>query len=530
MRDVYDYIIVGAGSAGCVLAWRLSENPRHRILLIESGPKDDNKLIAMPRGFAKLMGNPVDPHYWRYSASQGGNRPEEAWVKGRTLGGSSSINGMVYMRGTPDDYDGWQAAGCEGWGWDEMVRCFVAIENHQLGATPWRGGEGRLLVTLPARRSALGAAVIAAAGQAGTPAAADINDPDTTRQGGFGWQPRTIWAGRRFSAADAFLKPARTRPNLDVVTGTEALNIEFQGLRAQGVRVRQHGEIRVVQARAEIILSAGAINSPKLLQLSGIGSGTLLQTLGIETRVNAPAVGQNLREHRSIQIKYELNRGGHNASLRGLGLLGSIASYFAARRGALTDCVFDLGGFVKTMPGLVHPDAQIGVGLFSMDENGVNARPGMTMFGYFLRPESQGEVSIRSADPSVAPYINANYMATPADRSHSISLFRYIRQMARQPALAPFIAAEINPGAECQSDEDLLEASFSFGTPGYHVAGTCRMGSDAAAVLDPALRVNGVQGLRVVDTSIMPTMVSGNTNAPAMAIAWRAADLIQADG
>jgi choline dehydrogenase-like flavoprotein len=523
----YDYIIVGAGSAGCVVAARLSENPARSVLLVESGPADSSPYIAMPMGIGKLNA-PGDPHYWHYSASQGGNRPDEPWVKGRTLGGSSSINGMVYVRGAPADYDAWEAAGCRGWGWSTMRRCFMALEDHELGPAEDRGTGGLLKITLGRPPGPLGRAVLAAAAEAGIPMVDDLNAEQTTAEGGFARQPRTISGGRRFSAATAFLNPARGRKNLTVLTDTDVLEITFEERRASGVRLRDARGERCATARREVILAAGAIQSPKLLQLSGIGPSALLAGLGISVRVDAAGVGRNLREHRTVSVSYKLTRGGHNVWLRGPGLYASALRYFVLRQGALTNSTFDLGGFVKSMSGLDRPDGQIGVGLFSFGPKGVSDHPGMTMFGYFLRPESQGRIEIRSPDPDAAPFIDANYLATETDRAHTISLIRTIRRIGAQPALAPFIVAEVLPGAQVTSDDDLIEASFTYGTSGYHVAGTCRMGSDACAVLDPELRVRGVKGLRVVDTSIMPALISGNTNAPAMAIGWRASELIMA--
>jgi len=346
-------------------------------------------------------------------------------------------------------------------------------------------------------------------------------------QGGFARQPRTISKGQRCSAATAFLRPARRRLNLAIATKTDVLLVVFEGRRACGVRVRDSAGERQIAASREVILSAGAIETPKLLQLSGVGPGPLLRSQGIEVRIDAPQVGANLREHRTVSIVYELAHGGHNAWLRGPGLYASIVQYCLFRKGALTSATFDLGGFVKTMPGLDRPDGQVGVGLFSFGAAGVSHRPGMTMFGYFLRPQSQGKIEIRSPDPSVPPYIEANYLATEADRAHTVSLMRYMRKIGSQPALAFFGAAEILPGPDCEGDQQLIDASFQFGSSGFHVAGTCRMGSDSASVVDPELKVRGVDGLRVVDTSIMPELVSGNTNAPAMAVAWRAAELIR---
>lgn len=525
-REIFDVIIVGAGSSGCVLAERLSADRGVQVLVVESGPPDDSALIAMPMGIGRLAATPDDPHYWRFKASKGGNRDEEDWVKGRTLGGSSSINGMVYVRGMPADYDAWEAGGASGWGWSTMGRCFRELENHDLGPGPWRGTGGPLQVTVPRHRDPLGDAVIAAAGQAGTPAVADINDPATQATGGFGRQPRTISQGRRFSAASAFLRPAASRPNLTIVTGTDVTAILFAGNRASGVRLRDAAGEREVGATREVILSAGAINSPKLLQLAGIGPAEVLRAAGIAPRVDAPGVGRNLREHRTISISYRLTRGGKNGALRGPGLYLAALRYYLTRGGPLSQAMFDVGGFVKTMDGLDRADGQVGVGLFSFGAEGISREPGMTMFGYFMRPDSAGTIAIRSPDPLAPPAIDANYLATARDRAHTVALMRHIRRIGAQSALAPYVAEEMLPGATAVSDDDLVEASFAYGTSGYHVAGTCRMGGDAASVVDTDLKVRGVEGLRVVDTSIMPEL-SGNTNAPAMAIAWRAAEIIR---
>jgi choline dehydrogenase-like flavoprotein len=290
--------------------------------------------------------------------------------------------------------------------------------------------------------------------------------------------------------------------------------------------LRKEDAFHAVIARREVILSAGGIHSPKLLQLSGIGPANILQRHGIQVRVNSPEVGRNLQDHRTVKVVFQLKRGGHNRKLRGLGLVFSALSYGLARRGALTSCIWEVGGLVKTTPDLARPDCQIGVSLFTHDSKGVSKTPAMAIFGYVVRPESRGEILIASADPAAAPIINANFLSHSWDQQHTISLFRHMRRVAQQPALAPHIAAEVEPGPAAASDEDLVEASFKQGGCGMHVSGTCRMGSDAASVLDPDLRVRGVTGLRVVDTSIMPTLVSGNTNGPAMVLAWHAAERI----
>jgi choline dehydrogenase len=531
LQQKYDYIIVGAGSAGCVLANRLSEDRSLSVLLIESGPPDTSPLIAMPRGIGKLL-SAGNPHVWDYQVAPRVGLKPELWLKGRALGGSSSINGMVYVRGAPADYDHWEGLGCTGWGWRQMGPLFVALEDHELGVGEWRGVGGPLKVSMHPQGNPLCEAVLNAAEQAGTPRALDINEVNTVGQGGMGYQPVTTYKGKRFSAVRAFLAPALNRPNLEVLTGTDALRIEFQKNRATAVVVRDRETTRNILVSGELILAAGAIESPKLLQLSGIGPGPFLQSLGIPVVVDAPSIGANLREHRYLAMQYRVTGGSLNNRLSGMGLLRSLLDYALRSKGPLTHSAHEVGGFVKTRPELDRPDAQIGVGLYSMSGSGnevnLDTDPGITLGGYFMRPESQGTIRIQSADPAARPYIDANHLASDIDKRSAISLFRWIRRLAAQPALAPWLVSATTPGTEIQSDEQILDAFLRFGNTAYHVCGTVRMGSDSAAALDPQLRLRGVENVRVADTSVMPTITSGNTNAPAMVIGLRAAALILA--
>jgi choline dehydrogenase len=530
LQQKYDYVIVGAGSSGCALANRLSEDSGVSVLLIESGPPDKSPLIAMPRGIGKLLA-PGNPHVWDYEAVPQPGLAPEVWLKGRTLGGSSSINGTVYVRGAPADYDSWEASGCSGWGWRDIGPHFVALENHELGASTWRGAAGPLRVSVHPSGNPLCEAVLEAAAQSGTRRVADVNDIDAVANGGMGYQTVNTYRGKRCSAARAFLAPARGRPNLEVITGTNVRRIEFQGRRAVGLLIEENGGTRSISLSGELILAAGAIESPKLLQLSGIGPAELLRAHAIPIVLDAPSVGGNLREHRYLAMQYRVTGGSLNSRLRGLGLLGSLLSYTLRSKGPLTHSAHEVGGFVKTRPHLDRPDAQIGVGLYSMVASGksvnIDPEPGLSIGGYFTRPQSRGFVRIKSPDPAVRPLIEANQLSAETDIESSIALFRWIRRLAEQPALAPWLVSEITPGPAYESDREIIDAFLRFGSTAYHVCGTVRMGSEPDAPLDPQLRLKGIENVRVADTSIMPTLVSGNTNAPAMVIGLRAAEIIR---
>jgi choline dehydrogenase len=526
MMERYDYIIVGAGSSGCVLANRLSADPGTRVLLIESGPDDKSPFIHMPRGIGKLLA-PGNAHVYAYPVTPAGNQPEEIWLKGRAIGGSSSINGMVYMRGSPQDYDDWEKAGCTGWGWDRIGRQYLALEDHVLGADAWRGTGGPLKISQHPSGNPLCDAILDAAGEMGVPTVADVNHVDVVADQGMGYQVLTTHKGKRFSAARAFLDPVRRRANLDILTGVRVERILFEGKRACGVQLAD----RAIACHGEIILSAGAVESPKLLELSGIGDSARLQALGITPLVHSPQVGENLREHRYVAVDWRVKSGSSNQSLQRLGLIASVLRYFLFGSGPMTDAAHEVGGFIKTRPQLDRPDAQIGSMLVTMSlgANGapvLDSFPGMRVLGYFTRPESRGWTHITSPDPADAPAINANHFAEDIDRQTARDLFKWLRRLGRQPALSDWIVEEIGTGAAYQTDDDIAANLLRLGGTAFHISGTAAMGADDASVLDPQLRVRGVEGLRVCDTSIMPTLVSGNTNAPAMAIAMNAADII----
>ncbi len=480
----------------------------------------------MPRGIGKLLA-PGNAHVYAYPVTPAGNQTEEIWLKGRTVGGSSSINGMVYMRGSPQDFDDWEKAGCTGWGWDRIGKAYVALEDHVLGAAEWRGVGGPLKISQHAAHNPLCDAILGAAGEMGVPTVKDVNHVDVVADQGMGYQVLTTFKGQRFSAARAFLEPVRNRPNLDILTGAQVHRVLFDGTRASGVRLAD----RTIACMGEIILSAGAVESPKLLELSGIGDSARLAALGIDTLVHSPLVGENLREHRYVAMDWKVKRGSSNQKLQGLGLVASALRYFLNSSGPMTDAAHEVGGFIKTRPTLDRPDAQIGSMLVTMSIGADGAPvldrfPGMRVLGYFTRPESRGWTHITSADPTTPPAINANHFAQEIDRQTALDLFKWLRRLGQQPALADWIVAETGKGAAFQTDEEIAANLLTLGGTAFHIAGTAAMGADPGSVLDPQLRVRGVEGLRVCDTSIMPTLVSGNTNAPAMAVALNATDII----
>lgn len=531
MKDHYDYIIVGAGSAGCPLAEKLSADPKRLVLLVESGPADDSTFINMPRGLGLIL-NPGSKYIWDYQVQPGGNQPAERWFRGRTLGGSSSVNGMIYMRGAPRDYDGWAAMGCDGWSWNEVLPAFIALEDHDLGPGPERGAGGPQHITTHAEGDPLCEAILAATQEMGISRVADVNGSEAVREGGIGYQPATRWRGQRFSSARAFLDGSRARPNLDIVTETDVLRVEFTGNRASGIRIQGKDGERSIGAGREVIIAAGAIQTPLLLQQSGIGPAPLLQSLGIAVVVDAPDVGRNLREHRHADLRLQVRSHSQNRDLGGWRAGLSMLRYMLARKGPMTHSAHEVGGFAKSDPALDHADLQFGLMSLSASSTGkagdiaLDPFPGITFVTYFTRPESQGEVRLTSADGSTPPYINVNHLSAEIDRQRFVAAFRWNRRLAQQPALKHWVVEECAPASTMESDDEILANAMSLGGSCFHTAGTARMGADDRAVVDLKLRVRGVTGLRIADTSIMPTLISGNTNGPAMMIGLRAAEFI----
>lgn len=536
MVDSADFIIVGAGSAGCVLASELSANPANRVVVIESGPMDNNFLLEMPRGIGKILA-PGNKYVWSYDIDKGAGHGEENWLKGRAIGGSSSVNGMVYSRGFASDYDLWvDQYGCEGWGWSDMLPHFMAHEDHEFGANDNRGVGGPIRVTghpvddAGPKARQLCDAFLEATDAAGTPRVQDTNEAS---DGGVGYQPRNISKGKRQSAARVFLHPAMSRPNLTVLHSTDVAKIVFEGKKAVGVEVRTAAGSQVIRCNREVILSAGGIESPKLLQLSGVGPADKLAALGINVVHDSPQVGQNLREHYYLQVKYRVTTGSLNGDFQGLKLVWNMLRYLIGRNGPMANAAQEMIAYIKTRDGLARPDCQLGAGLYTLNKGPdgpeLDTEPGFTIGGYHMHPQSQGELMITSADYTVKPHIVANYLQHPDDQAASIAMVRYIRKIAEQPALAPFLVSELEPGLDVNDDAAILAAFNKLGGTAYHVAGTCRMGADEGSVVDPQTRVRGVDGLRVVDTSIFPELISGNTNAPAMAAGRNAAAMILRD-
>jgi len=524
-----DYVVVGAGSAGCVVAARLSEDPSVRVVVLEAGGKDSNIWIHVPIGYGKTI---VDPSVnWMYETEPdpGANGRKLFWPRGKVLGGSSSINGLLYVRGQPADYDHWRQLGNQGWAWDDVLPYFKRSEGRVgAGDDALRGRDGPLSVIDFAARSRLSEAYRASAMQVGIPNNDDYNG---ATQEGVGYYQNTMKNGRRWSAHRAFLQPAMKRPNLRVITHAQAERVLMAGRRAVGVSYRQGNESHTVRATREVILCGGAINSPQLLMLSGIGPATHLAERGIEPVHDLPGVGQNLQDHYQVRFVYKCTEAitvnDIMMSPARMALMG--LQYALFRTGPLTASAGQVGIFTKSRPELDAPDIQFHFIGFSADRPG----EGLHKFSGFsqnicqLRPESRGEILLKSSDPLAAPAIHPNYLSAELDRTVLIDGLKLGRQIANQAPIRAFIASEHLPGEHIQTDSELLEYARNYGGTIFHPIGTAKMGRDAMAVVDDQLRVHGIDALRVADAAVMPSMVSGNTNAACIMIGEKCADLVR---
>lgn len=532
MNESFDYIVVGAGSAGCVLADRLSADGRYSVCVLEAGSGKGSFTISTPGAFAAHMF--LKTYKWAFNA-----RPDQKLrggqplftPRGKGLGGSSSINGMLYVRGQQEDYDEWQALGNEGWCYRDMLPYFIRSEHHEtLAGTPYHGKGGNLHISAPeSAEYPMSEAFVDAARQAGFVYSSDFNGAN---QEGVGYFHLNIKNGRRFGAADAYLKPAMNRQNLTVLTDAHVKKVVFEGKRAVAVELRHKGQDRVLRADREIILSGGAINSPQLLQLSGIGEREALEGLGIRCLHKLPGVGKNLQEHVDACVLVSSRKNnGFTASVLGLlKMLPDTIRYMVNKQGKLAKSITEAGGFIRSRETLDRPDVQLHMLPLLFDDSGRNlklmSKPGYSVHVCVLRPKSTGTVSITSANPFAAPEIDYNFFAEPDDCKVMVDGIHQARRILSAKAFDEYRGEEIHPGSDCQSDEQIIEKVKEKVGLVYHPVGTCKMGTDRMAVVDPQLRVHGLEGLRVVDASIMPRLISGNTNAPTIAIAEKAADLI----
>jgi choline dehydrogenase len=523
-----DFVVVGAGSAGCAIAARLSEDPATKVVLLEAGGDDNHRWIHIPLGFGKTFADPAVNWCYETEPDPGAADRRVFWPRGKVLGGSSSINGMVYIRGQAEDFDHWRQLGNTGWSFDDVLPYFKRSEHQTRGADQWHGTGGPLCVSDVPDRHPICEAFIESAVGLGLPRNADFNGAG---QDGVGYHQTTTRNGKRCSTAVGYLRPAMRRPNLQVVTGALAEKIILDQRRATGVAFRQDGRLRVAKTTGEVILCGGAVNSPQLLMLSGIGPQPHLAALGIPVAHDLPGVGQSLQDHYSapVKLRCRLPVTVNDVMQSNLKKVQAGLQYYLFKQGPLAMGTSPAALFARTRPELASPDIKGSCSPFSADrpQDGLHPWSGFTMIVYQLRPESRGRIELKTAQPGDAPSVHPNYLSTPTDQQTIVEGLKLLRRIVAAPAMQRFVEAEFQPGAEVNSDAELLDYARRRGGTVYHPTSTCKMGLDPMAVVNPELRVHGIAGLRVADASIMPTVVSGNTNAATIMIGEKAADLVR---